>query len=157
MLCFAGDWLHWLSLAALRLLLLPHMGPGAWGSVLAARGLSCPIACTALVPQPGVEPTSPALEGGFLTTRPRGKSPVCCSVQCVCVCVCMRAYSGSGLQVRRIGIVIQLSIHNMLSLAACFFFLFFFNDTDIHKATTHLGNNEHQSLNSSRPLSLSLT
>ena len=38
------------------------------------RGLSCPVACGILVPQPGIEPASPALEGGFFTTGPPGKS-----------------------------------------------------------------------------------
>ena len=38
-------------------------------------GLSCPTACGILVPQPGIEPSSPELEGGFLTTGPPGKSP----------------------------------------------------------------------------------
>ena len=46
------------------------------GSVVAAYGLSCPEACGILVPRPGIEPVSPALEGGFLTTGPPGKSPV---------------------------------------------------------------------------------
>ena len=36
-------------------------------------GLSCSVACGILVPGPGIEPTSPALEGGFLTTGPPGK------------------------------------------------------------------------------------
>ena len=31
-------------------------------------------ACGILVPQPGLEPTAPALEGKVLTTRPPGKS-----------------------------------------------------------------------------------
>ena len=31
-------------------------------------------ACRILVPQPGISPTPPALEGGFLATGPRGKS-----------------------------------------------------------------------------------
>ena len=44
------------------------------GSVVAARGLSCHGACGLLVPQPGIELASPALEGGFLTTRPPAKS-----------------------------------------------------------------------------------
>ena len=44
------------------------------GSLVVARGRSCPVACVILVPQPGIEPTSPALEGGFLTTGPPGKS-----------------------------------------------------------------------------------
>ena len=39
-----------------------------------ARGLNCPAACGILVPQPGIEPMSPALEGGVLTTGPPGKS-----------------------------------------------------------------------------------
>ena len=45
-------------------------------SLVVALGLSCPVACGILVPQPGIEPESPALEGGFLTTRPPGKSIV---------------------------------------------------------------------------------
>ena len=50
-----------------------------WGLVVAcglftvARVLSCPKACGILVPQPGIEPTSPALEGRFPTTGPPGK------------------------------------------------------------------------------------
>ena len=44
-------------------------------SVVTACGLSCPVACGILVPRPGIEPASPALEGGFLTTGPPGKSP----------------------------------------------------------------------------------
>ena len=54
---------------------------GAWAlslrhasSVVVARGLSCPAACGILVCPPGMEPTSPALEGGFFTTGPPGKS-----------------------------------------------------------------------------------
>ena len=39
-----------------------------------ARGLSCPTACGILVPRPGIEPMSPALEGGSSTTGPPGKS-----------------------------------------------------------------------------------
>ena len=33
-----------------------------------------PHACGTLVPEPGIEPSRPALEGGFLTTGPPGKS-----------------------------------------------------------------------------------
>ena len=32
------------------------------------------MACGVLVPQPGMEPMSPALQGGFLTIEPPGKS-----------------------------------------------------------------------------------
>ena len=46
------------------------------GSVVVACGLSCPVACGILVPRPGIKPTSPALEGGLLTTGPLGKSLV---------------------------------------------------------------------------------
>ena len=42
-------------------------------SVVVAQGLSCPAACGILVPPPGMEPVSPALEGGFFTTGPPGK------------------------------------------------------------------------------------
>ena len=52
---------------------------GTWtpehaGSVVAVHRLSCPTACGILVPRPGIEPESPALEGGFLTTGPPKKS-----------------------------------------------------------------------------------
>ena len=43
------------------------------GSVAAACGLGCHTA-RGLVPQPGIQPRSPALTGGFLTTEPRGES-----------------------------------------------------------------------------------
>ena len=39
------------------------------GSVVVAHGLSCSVACG-----PGLEPVSPALAGGFVTTAPPGKS-----------------------------------------------------------------------------------
>ena len=44
------------------------------GSVVAVCGLSCSTAYGILVPWPGIEPSSPALQGGFLTTGPPGKS-----------------------------------------------------------------------------------
>ena len=47
---------------------------GARGSVVAAHGLNYPIVCGILVSHPGIEPTFPALEGGFLTPGPLGKS-----------------------------------------------------------------------------------
>lgn len=37
-------------------------------------GLRCSKACGMLVPWPGTELTSPALQGGFVTTGPPGKS-----------------------------------------------------------------------------------
>ena len=64
-----------------------HAGSLLWwdpkcvGSVVAACGLSsysawaqCPIAFGVLIPRSGIEPMSPTLEGGFLTTSPPGKS-----------------------------------------------------------------------------------
>ena len=50
--------------------LLQHMGC----SLFAVCWLSCPMACGVLVPWLGIEPSSPALEGRFLTTGPPGKS-----------------------------------------------------------------------------------
>ena len=55
--------------------------PEHTGSVVVACGLSCPMVCGILVPRrgilvsrPGIEPSSPALGGRFLTTGPPGKS-----------------------------------------------------------------------------------
>ena len=45
------------------------------GSVVVAWGLSCPAACGILAPQPGIKPTSPALQRGFLTTGHQGSPP----------------------------------------------------------------------------------
>ena len=41
--------------------------PERVGSVVAVRGLSCPVACGILVLRRGMEPASPALEGGWMT------------------------------------------------------------------------------------------
>ena len=42
-----------------------------------ARALNCAMACGILVPQPGIEPESPALRGKFQTAEPLGKSHPC--------------------------------------------------------------------------------
>ena len=60
----------------------------AAGSVAVAHKLSCLVVCGILVPQPGIEPASSVLEGGFLTTElPRKSSALaflCCCLQGVC-------------------------------------------------------------------------
>ena len=43
-------------------------------SVVVAHGLNCPTVRAILVSHPGIEPTFPALEGGFLTPGLPGKS-----------------------------------------------------------------------------------
>ena len=43
-------------------------------SVVVATRLSCSEACGFLVPQLGIEPVSPALQGGFLTIGTPGKA-----------------------------------------------------------------------------------
>ena len=45
----------------------------ATGSFIVAHRLSCPVACAILVPGSGIEPTSPALQGGFLHSELPGK------------------------------------------------------------------------------------
>ena len=78
---FLAFWLCWVCTEARGLLVAVHggfsscgTGPlcrcGAWaleyaGSVAVARGLSCLMSCDILVLRPGIEPVSPALEGGF--------------------------------------------------------------------------------------------
>ena len=42
------------------------------GSVVVVHGFGCPEAGGILVPRPGMEPTSPVLDGGFLTTGHQG-------------------------------------------------------------------------------------
>ena len=44
------------------------------GSLVVAHGLTCCMAYGILVPLPGIELASPALEGGFLTTGQSAKS-----------------------------------------------------------------------------------
>ena len=49
-------------------------GPWSAGSVVVVHWLSCSAACGMWdLPGPGLEPVSPALAGGFLTTGPPGK------------------------------------------------------------------------------------
>ena len=56
---------------------LQHVGSlvEACGLSIYGGGLSCPMACGILVPRPGIKTASPALESGFFTTGPPGKSP----------------------------------------------------------------------------------
>ena len=49
------------------------------GSVVVACRLGCTEACGIFILQPGIEPTSPALQGRFLTTGPRGKFLMRCN------------------------------------------------------------------------------
>ena len=56
------------------ILVVPGLHCGAGASLVAEHGLSCPTTCEILVPWPGIESVSPALEGRFLTTGSPGKS-----------------------------------------------------------------------------------
>ena len=82
-------WLHWIFVAECRFLVVARglllswsMGSRACGfgicgtqaSLAAGYRLSCPVTCGILVPQPGIKPTSSALEGRFSTIGPPGKS-----------------------------------------------------------------------------------
>ena len=86
MYLFVFIWQHQVLVAALGIFLVVRgllsscgmRAPKCVGSVVVARELSCPTACGILVPQAGMEPASPALEGRFLTTRPPGKSLLSC-------------------------------------------------------------------------------
>ena len=57
-------WLCQVLLAARSIFHMAHL----LASLVVVHGLSCPAAGMILVPRPGIELTSPALEGGFLTT-----------------------------------------------------------------------------------------
>ena len=65
-------WL-WCESFSWQLLLLLQTGSGCLGSVVVAHELSCSATYGILVPRSGMEPMSPTLAGGFLTTGPPGK------------------------------------------------------------------------------------
>ena len=50
------------------------------------------------LPRPGIEPVSPALAGGFLTTAPPGKSQLCSCGFCVDECGKQRIERSTGDQ-----------------------------------------------------------
>ena len=54
--------------------------PEHMGLVVVMHGLICPTAGGILVPQSGIQPESPALEGGLLTTGPSGKTRYCLKI-----------------------------------------------------------------------------
>ena len=84
-------WLHWILVAAC-------------GVFIMIRGPSCPVAHGIFVPQPRTEPTSPALEGGFLTTGPLGKSLFCPFwSQWSSVGTCLPGRVGSGGSLAEVG------------------------------------------------------
>ena len=67
-------WLYRVLAAAHRIFPCSEWSWSAlWCSACGPRGLSCPEACGILVPRPEIESVPPALQGGFLTTGPRGK------------------------------------------------------------------------------------
>ena len=77
---------------------------GTWtpehaGSVVAVHRLSCPTACGILVPRPGIEHASPALEGGFFTTGSPGKSLIF-SLYLINCCFCVEWGWGAVLKKR---------------------------------------------------------
>ena len=87
-LFFLFTWLHEVLVAACRILVMScgsclaahglsgrgAQAPKHTGSVVMACRLSCSVACGVLVSWPGIEPKPSALQGGFLTTGPPGKS-----------------------------------------------------------------------------------
>ena len=58
-------------------------GCGVCASAVVACGVSCSAACGILVSRPEIEPKSPALQGGVLTTGPPGMSPKIAQLYCV--------------------------------------------------------------------------
>ena len=73
-----GNILFFSSLPSFLLLFNKYLSIYLLGCI-GSHGLSCPMAYGILVPPLGMEPTSPALEGRFLTTGPPG-SPRSCSL-----------------------------------------------------------------------------
>ena len=69
---------QWVLVVSCRIFLCGTQASEGAGSVVALLGLSCSMTCGILVPQLGFKPTSPALQGRFLTTGPPGKSLVGC-------------------------------------------------------------------------------
>ena len=63
----------WLRLTGSTVWGLSSHGPSGF-SWVAVRGLTCPTACGILLPWPGIQSETPALEDGFLTTGPPGES-----------------------------------------------------------------------------------
>ena len=73
---FIYFWPHWVFIAVLGLILVAaslvaEHGCRARASLVVVRGFGCREA-TWDHPGPGIEPASPALAGGFLTTGPPG-------------------------------------------------------------------------------------
>ena len=67
--------LRWVFFVVRGLLLSWSTGSSELASLAVVYGLSRPVACGIFVPGPGIKPTSPELEGGFLTTEPPVTKP----------------------------------------------------------------------------------
>ena len=70
----------------------------AASGLIAAHMLRCSMACGILVPWPGIEPASPALQGRFLTTEPPGKCHNNYSWLTKCYCVSLLTPSSQTVQ-----------------------------------------------------------
>ena len=77
-----SDLLHWVLVLSYESFVAAHRFSSCdASSVVVTRGISCSSTCGILVPQPGIKPVSPALQGRFLTTGPPGKSLIHIVVQ----------------------------------------------------------------------------
>ena len=95
--------LHWVFIVKRRLSL-----------VSVCQG-SCPMACGILVPQPGIEPVSPALEGRFLTTGLTGKSrlrPLQLLIYCLCIQIFLDVYLCVQIYSRSIQIHLYIQMYS---------------------------------------------
>ena len=97
-------------------------------SLVVVRGLSCPVACGILVPRTRIKPVSLALEGGFLTTGPPGKSQspyfkVSCFI--TLISSALNSLSPNNI-VTGSGIRMWTSLRAIILLITGFFHVFFF-------------------------------
>ena len=98
-------WPHWVLAVALGNLVAVLRLLSVWLRSC-STGLICPMAHGILVPRLEIKPVSSALEGGFLTTGPPGKS------QCFCF------FSGIYLGVEFLGHIVLLQLNTRAPLVA---------------------------------------
>ena len=59
------SWLQHVGSVSYGIFCCRGQAPECMGSVVMVHRLSCPVVCGILVPQPGIKPTTPALQGRF--------------------------------------------------------------------------------------------
>ena len=100
-----------------------HQAPLSMGSPRQEYWSRLPFCFPGDLPDPGIEPMSPALTGRFFTTEPPGKPRHVCMCTCVCVHTCVMGICDVCLGVGVRESIVETEHRGLLTHRLCLFSL----------------------------------